>query len=92
MWKKIGRLFVIKTRFEALAVIYALALGAVDRGSHYVERFPGIGGWLLFAACTAVVFMAGGKLIDLTRKDSGDRRRKSDFAARAEARSKTAYH
>ena len=92
MWKKIGRLFVIKSRFEALAVIYALALGAVDRGFHYVERFPGIGGWLMFAACTAVVFMAGGKLIDLTRKDSGDRRRKSDLAAPVEARSRTAYH
>jgi hypothetical protein len=92
MWRKIGRLFVIKTRFEALAVIYALALGAVDRGFHYVERFPGLGGWLMFAACTAVVFMAGGKLIDLTRKDSGERRRQSDLAAQTESRSRTAYH
>ena len=79
MWKKIGRLFVIKTRFEALFVIYAIALGAVERGVHYVERYPGWGGWLLFAACTAVVFMVGGKLMDLTRKDVGERRRKSDF-------------
>jgi hypothetical protein len=78
--RKIGRLFVIKTRWEALAVIYALALGAVERGFHYVERFPGVGGWLLFAACTGVVFMAGAKLMDLTRKDNGVRRRKSDFA------------
>ena len=79
MWKKVGRLFVIKTRLEAWAVIYALALGAVDRGFHYVEGYPGVVGWLMFAACTAVVFMAGGKLLDLTRKDSGLRRRKGDF-------------
>jgi hypothetical protein len=81
MWKKIGRLFVIKTRWEAWAVIYALALGAVDRGFHYVEDYPGFAGWLMFAACTAVVFMAGGKLLDMTRKDSGLRRRKSDLEA-----------
>lgn len=79
MWKLIVRLFTIKTRLEALFVIYALALGAVDRGFHYVERYPGVGGWLLFAACTAVVFMVGGKLMDLTRKDNGQRRRKTDF-------------
>ncbi len=85
MWKKIGRLFVIKTRLEAIAVIYAIALGAVDRGFHYVERYPGIGGWLMFAACTAVVFMVGGKLMDLTRKDNKERRRKSDFGAQAGA-------
>ena len=78
MWRRIGRLFVIKTRIEALLVIYALALGAVDRGFHYVERFPGWGGWLLFAACTGAVFMAGAKLMDLTRKDSGMRRRSTD--------------
>ena len=81
MLKRIGRLFTIKTRWEAWAVIYALALGAVDRGFHYLERFPGWGGWLMFAACTAVVFMAGAKLLDLTRSDSGLRRRREDFAA-----------
>lgn len=79
MLRGIKRLFVIKTRFEAMAVIYALALGAVDRGFHYVVRFPGWGGWLLFLACTGTVFLAGGKLMELTRKDNGARRRKSDF-------------
>lgn len=79
MMNRLGRLFVIKTRWEAVAVIYALALGAVDRGHHYLERFPGYGGWLLFAACTGVVFMAGAKLMDLTRPDIGLRRRKTDF-------------
>lgn len=79
MMRRLGRLFVIKTRWEACAVIYALALGAVERGLHYVELYPGAGGWLLFAACTGVVFMAGAKLMDLTRGDSGERRRKGDI-------------
>ena len=79
MLRGIKRLFVIKTRFEAMAVIYALALGAVDRGFHYVARYPGWGGWLLFLACTGTVFLAGSKLMELTRKDSGTRRRKTDF-------------
>jgi hypothetical protein len=79
MIKRIGRLFVIKNRFEALAVIYALGLGAADRGMRYLEVYPGAGGWLMFAACTAAVFMAGARLMELTRKDSGQRRRKADF-------------
>lgn len=59
-----GRLFTIKTRFEAWLVIYAIALGAVERGRHYLETYPGIGGWLLAVACTGVVFIAGAKLLD----------------------------
>ena len=85
MWKRLGRLFVIKTRFEALAVTYAIALGAVERGMHYLESYPGFGGWLLFAACTGVVFMVGGKLMDLTRDDSGYRRRRGDIGAEAQS-------
>lgn len=73
------RLFVIRTRWEALFVIYALALGAVDRGIHYLERYPGWGGWLLFLACTGAVFLGGAKIMELTRPDSGARRRKADF-------------
>jgi hypothetical protein len=61
---KIGRLFTIKTRFEAWLVIYAIALGAVERGHHYLDTYPGAGGWLLALACTGVVFLAGGKLLD----------------------------
>lgn len=64
---KIGRLFQIKTRFEAWLVIYAIALGAVERGRHYLETYPGWGGWLLAIACTGVVFLAGGKLLDSVR-------------------------
>src|SRR4249919_1398592 len=65
--KKIGRLFTIKTRLEAWLVIYAIALGAVERGRHYLETYPGLGGWLLAVACTGVVFLAGGKLLDSVR-------------------------
>jgi len=65
--RKIGRLFQIKTRFEAWLVIYAIALGAVERGRHYLETYPGWGGWLLAAACTGVVFVAGAKLLDSVR-------------------------
>ena len=64
MLQKIGRLFQIKTRFEAWLVIYAIALGAVERGRHYLDAYPGWGGWLLALACTGVVFIAGGKLLD----------------------------
>jgi hypothetical protein len=79
MWTRIGRLFVIRNRWEAAAVIYALGLGAADRGIRYLEMYPGIGGWLLFAACTGAVFMAGARLMELTRKDNGLKRRKTDF-------------
>src|SRR4051812_29278442 len=64
MLKKIGRLFIIKTRLEAWLVIYAIALGAVERGRHYLETYPGFGGWLLAVACTGVVFLAGARLLD----------------------------
>ena len=66
MLKKIARLFVIRTRFEAYAIIYALAVGAVTRGTQYLDQYPGVGGWLLFAACTCAVFMAGAKILDAT--------------------------
>jgi hypothetical protein len=64
MLQKIARLFQIKTRLEAWLVIYAIALGAVERGRHYLDAYPGWGGWLLAVACTGVVFIAGGKLLD----------------------------
>jgi hypothetical protein len=64
MLKRIGRLFVIKTRTEAWLVTYAIAVGAVERGRHYFETYPGATGWLLALACTGVVFLAGAKLLD----------------------------
>ena len=67
MTKKIARLFVIKTRVEAFVIIYALALGASERGTVYLRQFPGWGGKLLFLACTGAVFMAGAKILDCLR-------------------------
>ena len=64
MLRKIGRLFVIKTRFEAWLVTYAIAVGAVERGRHYLNMYPGWEGWMLALACTGVVFIAGAKLLD----------------------------
>lgn len=78
MLGKVTRLFKIKTRLEAFLIIYALALGATQRGSIYLTQFPGWGGRLLFLACTAAVFMAGGKILDCLKYEQ---------AARATARS-----
>ncbi len=64
MLKKVRRLFVIKTHFEAYLIIYALALGATQRGSAYLVEYPGVGGKLLFLACTGAVFLAGAKILD----------------------------
>lgn len=67
MLRKLSRLFVIKTRFEAWAVTYVIALGAVERARAYLESYPGAAGWMLAAACTGVVFLAGAKLLDSVR-------------------------
>lgn len=67
MLAKLKRLFIIKTRFEAFLIIYALATGAVERGQHYLTQYPGISGWLLFCACTGSVFMAGAAILDSVR-------------------------
>ncbi|WP_128893110.1 hypothetical protein [Erythrobacter sp. HKB08] len=73
MLKKIGRLFVIKTRFEAFVIIYALALGATARGSQYLTEYPGFGGKLLFLATTGAVFLAGAKILDCLRYERKER-------------------
>ena len=67
MIKRLARLFTIKTRFEAFLVIYAIAVGAVERGRHYLELYPGSLGWTFALLCTGVVFLAGGKLLDSVR-------------------------
>ena len=69
---KIGRLFVIKTRLEAYLVTYAIAVGAIERGIHYMHSYPGNAGVLLAAACLGVPFIAGAKLLDSVRTDSSD--------------------
>lgn len=67
MLRKLGRLFVIKNRFEAFLIIYALALGATARGTAYLEQYPGVGGQLLFLATTGAVFLGGAKILDAIR-------------------------
>jgi len=64
MLRKLGRLFVIKNRFEAFLIIYALALGATARGTIYLTEYPGLGGKLLFLATTGAVFLGGAKILD----------------------------
>ncbi len=64
MLTRLKSLFTIKSKFEAFLVIYGLAVGAVERGLHYVQLYPGIGGWLLFAVCPIAVFMAGARILD----------------------------
>lgn len=67
MLRKLKRLFTIRTRLEAFLIIYALALGAVERGSAYLVEYPGWGGKLLFLACTGAVFIGGAKILDCLR-------------------------
>lgn len=69
MLAKIGRLFKIKTPFEAYLIIYALAVGSAERGKVYLEQVPGFGGKLLFLACTGAVFMAGAKVLDCLKHE-----------------------
>jgi hypothetical protein len=64
MLRKLGRLFVIKTRLEAFLIIYALALGSCARGVIYLQDYPGVGGQLLFLATTGAVFLGGAKILD----------------------------
>lgn len=64
MLAKIGRLFVIKTRLEAFLIIYALAVGAVERGKLYTEQYQGNFGFVLALACTGAVFLAGAAILD----------------------------
>jgi hypothetical protein len=87
MIRKIARLFVIRSRFEAWAVIYALALGATTRGVHYLQLYPGVGGKLLFLACTGAVFMAGAKILDGTRAPAVRQTTLTRMVARARANS-----
>lgn len=75
MLAKVKRLFTIKTRFEAYLIIYALALGAMTRGAHYTTQYPGVGGWLLFAATAGAVFLGGAKILDCLKYERAERDR-----------------
>ena len=84
--QRLGRLFVIKTRWEAWAVTWAIALGAAERGKHYLALYPGVLGWIFFAICCAVVFLAGAKLLDGTREEPARGRSRRLVPARAPSR------
>ena len=64
MRQRLARLFTIKTRTEALLVTYAIAVGAIERGLHYMDQYPGYAGVVLAIACLGVPFVAGAKLVD----------------------------
>ena len=81
MLHKIKRLFIIKTRFEASLIIYALGLGAIERGYHYTLQYPGVGGYLLMAACTGSVFLGGAKIFDCLRYEAAERATAIDNAS-----------
>lgn len=70
MLRKLGRLFVIKNRFEAFLIIYALALGSSARGAAYLQEYPGFGGHLLLLATTGAVFLAGAKILDCLKLEN----------------------
>ena len=74
MLRKISRLFVIKAKIEAYLIIFALAVGAMERGKGYLNEYPGTGGWLLFWACSGSVMLAGAKILDALRYEREARR------------------
>lgn len=70
MMTRIGKLFTIKSKFEAYVILYGLATGAVERGQHYLVQYPGWSGWMLFSVCSLAVFMAGRAILNgLDRED-----------------------
>jgi hypothetical protein len=66
--RRMARLFVIKNRFEAYLIIYALAVGAMARAQLYLIQYPGRFGWVLAVCCTGAVFLGGAKILDATPK------------------------
>ena len=72
MLTRLSRLFVIKTKFEAFLVIYGLGTGAIERGMHYLQLYPGLGGKLLFAAPAVAVFMAAARILDSLERGYAD--------------------
>ena len=79
---RLARLFTIKTRAEALLVTYAIAVGAIERGLHYMDQFPGTGGLLLAIACLGVPFIAGAKLVDSVKPAAAPAQARQSVAPR----------
>lgn len=75
MLRRIARLFVIKNRFEAYLIIYALAVGAMARAQLYLMEYDGFGGYLLALCCTGAVFLGGAKILDATPRNPAKVRR-----------------
>ena len=73
MIRKLARLFVIKNKFEAFLVIYGIAVGAIERGAHYLQQYPGAGGWMLFTLSPVIVFMAGARILDSVEREWAER-------------------
>ncbi|MFA5968107.1 MAG: hypothetical protein WC816_02475 [Sphingomonas sp.] len=69
MFRKFARLFVIKSKFEAFLVIYGLGTGATERGVHYLQQYPGLGGKILFCLTPIAVFMAGARILDSIERE-----------------------
>ncbi|WP_375403291.1 hypothetical protein [uncultured Sphingomonas sp.] len=72
MFTRFTSLFVIKTKFEAFLVLYGLATGATERGVHYLQQYPGTGGWMMFAVCPIAVFMAGARILDSIERERAE--------------------
>lgn len=83
MLRKIKRLFIVKTRFEAYAVIYALALGSAERGSAYLHMIPGWPGQMLFAAASGAVVLGGAKILDAIRLERENAELRAQLTERA---------
>jgi hypothetical protein len=73
MLSRLKNLFTIKSKFEAFLVIYGLAVGAVERGDHYLQLYPGAAGLAMFAVCPIAVFMAGVRILDSIDAEDGVR-------------------
>lgn len=73
--RRFARLFVIKNRFEAYLIIYALAFGAVARAQLYLVEYDGFSGYLLALCCTGAVFLGGAKILDATPRNPAKTRR-----------------
>ena len=39
----------------------------------FLTKYPGVFGWLLYLACTGAVFMAGAKILDCLKYESGEK-------------------
>lgn len=73
MLRKFARLFVVKNKFEAFLVIYGIACGAIERGFHYMQQYPGAQGWMLFGLSPVIVFMAGARILNSVEREAAER-------------------